>query len=354
MSEQGWIAVWDRKRGPLPVPAGDVEGDLTEGAFDIRFTYTPDAERQNLIRFAVRDPELVTFIVRLDPDGQVHVMTRRGDQASHHVVQIPPVEAGEPIHLRSVWRADGSGVLALHAVHADIWAVASIPGVVPMTRTDVHRMMHPGGAGRRADCVHSHSVANCAMPIGPTCDLDGSGQVLTQEGPMRLADVRPGQSIITETGAAVRVMWVGQVSEPGVSVSAPVHLQAPYYGLRQDMIMAREARIVLGGSDIEYLFAEDRVSVRVQDLCDGRAMRPVHNAGATVYTQVLLDRPAVFDLSGAKVSSFDPKALLGDELLRRHSVLAGLPPELISRDEAEARVELRPFEAISLRGMRAA
>ena len=49
----------------------------------------------------------------------------------------------------------------------------------------------------------------------------------------------------------------------------PVQLRSPYLGLQQDVFVSPSQRLVVGGSEVEYLFGCENVALVAQDLLGG-------------------------------------------------------------------------------------
>ena len=104
--------------------------------------------------------------------------------------------------------------------------------------------------------------------------------------------------VLTPDGDAVPVLHRLSRRVPACGSFAPVRLRAPYFGLRQDITVAPSQRLVLSGSDVEYMFSQEAVLVEARHLVGGFAALAA-SAGPTItYTQLLLPEHEALDAAG--------------------------------------------------------
>ena len=112
-----------------------------------------------------------------------------------------------------------------------------------------------------------------------------------------------------------------------------------------------DQRVCLAGSEIEYLFGEERVTAAVRHL-EARnypvLTKPV--PAVMTYYQILLETHEIITVNGALVESFDATAVLDTPTLIKSSVLADMAPDLRSSRIGLAAPVLQRHEAMTLTG----
>jgi hypothetical protein len=157
-----------------------------------------------------------------------------------------------------------------------------------------------------------------------------------------------GDLFLTNGHEPAQIRWVCRQDLPARGRFSPLRLRSPFYGLHTDLIVAPDQRLLLSGSEVEYLFGEEQVSATAGHLMDGRTIVRGPFASVQSYYQLLLDRPASLIVNGAILESFDPGELAGNRDLIQSSVLRGLPPELVPASYGSALPQLKGFEALTL------
>ena len=117
--------------------------------------------------------------------------------------------------------------------------------------------------------------------------------------------------------------------------------------------MSPDQRIQLHRSEVEYLFATDRVAVKAGDLPSHVIHRPKPQSYLQTYCQFVLDRSVALSLNGMFIEGLDRSALTS-KVLRDHSVLAQLPSEVLPTGQCCDVPMLRGFETMTLCQMKAA
>ena len=98
-------------------------------------------------------------------------------------------------------------------------------------------------------------------PLGPMPGLVGSTPVLTPDGYLPVGHLRRGDLVTTESGETVPVLQSISRRVPARGSFQPIRLRAPYFGLRRDIVVAPHQRLVIRGSQVEYMFGKEAVLV---------------------------------------------------------------------------------------------
>ena len=140
-------------------------------------------------------------------------------------------------------------------------------------------------------------------PLGPMPALTGNVPIRTPCGYRRVGHLKRGDLILTEMGETVPVLHVIRRRVPARGSFRPVRLRAPYFGLRQDVIVAPHQRLVLSGSQVEYTFGREAVLVPARYLINGVSALAVDGPDELTYHQLLLPDHEVLLAAGCPMES---------------------------------------------------
>jgi hypothetical protein len=126
-------------------------------------------------------------------------------------------------------------------------------------------------------------------------------------------------------------------------------LNRPYMSLWDDLVVARDQRVCLAGSEVEYLFGKERVTTAIRHLEVRNYAGPQKPMPSVVtYHQILLESHAIMTVNGALVESFDGSAVMGEPELLKTSEMADLRPNTCPRRVGLAAPVLQGYEALTL------
>lgn len=264
-----WLAIWDgRKLTHFDAQARSA--DLSHGT--VRFDMSLRGELQvPVILWQGRTGTARDLRIICRPNGTVCV-----EQGAF----VFETDAGflfsrEPLVLHYSWDKLGkTGQLALTngqtgnrvTAHTGSIAPGSLAEIIPETPGPMVSVAYAG-------------VANHPLTDKPLPGLAGTTRVQTPNGLMPVADLQPGMSVLTQSGEEQTIRWIGQTELLARGPTAPIRLRAPYFGLTEDITVSRNQKLLLTGSEVEYLFGEEQVLARVED---------IRRASAA---QISLDRP---------------------------------------------------------------
>lgn len=154
------------------------------------------------------------------------------------------------------------------------------------------------------------AVATHAVPVGPLPCFESGTPINTPAGPVRVEDLRPGMIVDTLNRGPQTVRWAGQREVLCQGSMAPVLLRAPYFGLTQDCRVSPQHRILMDGTDVEYLFGEERVFIRAGDLVNGVSAKRDYTQPTRVFHHFLLDDHDCVSVGRCRLETL----LLGDML----------------------------------------
>jgi hypothetical protein len=349
----GWIALRDTNgivfspftHGQSPSPGTLVP----RRTLQLHFAHEPRPVRHNLIRYSARTPWPCSLTVCTEPDGRMRVLMAQGSSST--AFDLPTIMRGpeEDVIFRYSWdgparRADLSVDLPERGKTFHTAVVAPIP----IFLRDIHRMVDASPETTLSHEVRSVAFSTGIEPLGPTATLEPDARIATPSGERRISSLNVGDFVLTNGHEPAQIRWVCRQDLPARGRFAPLRLRSPFYGLHTDLIVAPDQRLLLSGSEVEYLFGEEQVSATAGHLMDGRTIVRGPFASVQTYYQLLLDRPAPLIVNGSVLESFDPGEMAGNSDLIQSSVLRGLPPELVPASFGSALPQLKGFEALTL------
>lgn len=326
---------------------------LTRGSLLIEASVRPRSNPVNLLRFAALDPWPSGLTICLEPDGTLRLMMRQGQRHLATALKTTLGQKVQTVHITYIWDApDRKGHLSVHIPdHGVLWQT-EVLSPFPVSMRDARRMMVDPAGCALDDGVQFIAIADAPCPLGPIPGLTGDAAVGTPDGPRALREIKAGDLVTIQNGDTAPVLWVGQASVPALGRFAPMTLRQPYLGLWDDLVAARDQRACLAGSEVEYLFGEERVSTAIRHLEVRNCATPTRDAPPVMtYHQILLESHEIITVNGAMVESFDGSAVLNAPDLLRTSVLADMPVELRPRQVGLAAPVLQGYEALTLMGV---
>ena len=326
---------------------------LTRGSLMIEVKVRPQDHPINLVRFGALDPWPSGLTVCLEPDGTVRLLMRQG---TRHLATALKTTLGSKVqtaHITYVWDAPNrKGYLSAHVPdHGVLWQT-EVMAPFPLSMRDAQRIMTNGKSCAVDPSVTFAAIADAPCPLGPLPGLAGSAAVDTPSGPRPIRDIKVGDYVSVQSGPAVKVLWAGQASVPTLGRFAPMTLRRPYLGLWDDLVAARDQRACLSGSEVEYLFGEERVTTAIRHLEVRNCAEPTRPKPPVItYHQILLDTHEIITVNGAMVESFDGSAVLDNPAFLKTSVLADIPVAMRPRRVGLAAPVLQGYEALTLTGV---
>lgn len=334
----------------------DNTGLLARGSLMLEADITPAQHPVNLLRFAALNPWASGLNICLEPDGTLRLMIRQGDRHLETALKTTIGTLAVTVHITFTWDAPARrGDLSLYLPdYGKLWRV-DVRQPFPLAMRDAERMMCAPDACVTDRSVVFAAIADAPCPHGPMPGLSGNAAIDTPDGPRMLRDIVAGDLVnaAAPNGTRpMRVLWAGRACLPTLGRFAPMTLRQPYLGLWDDLQTTQDQRICMAGSEVEYMFGEERVSTAVRYLLERNCAAPTRNNPATMhFYQLLLETHEIITVNGAEVESFDASAVLDDPQALHASVLADLPQATRPRRLGLAAPVLRGFEALTLTGV---
>lgn len=342
-----WLAVASG-RHPLVATQDGAGGLVASGSLVIEAAFTARPGRpQTLVHLKRAAGWNREFRMTLRADGELFVEHRQNRAVTCALLRIAP--PGRDAALRVSYSWDGParrGLLSVETLDAERLDQAFFDDPLPWPVTDIAALT--GDECRLDPGLSLIAVSDRIEPVGLPPGLGAGTMVETAAGPRPVRDLERGDLVLTAEHGLQPVRWTISREVPAAGRFAPILLHAPFFGLRSDIMLAPEHRILIEGADAEYLFGSDAVLVEARHLAGvsgGWAARP---APTVDFVQVILDRHACISAGGTWVETL----FLGDPAERPlqldRSGLSAIPDHLLPRHARIANPQLKPYEAVVL------
>lgn len=328
---------------------------VPRGSLMVETRLSPDGRPQTLLDFRRAHPWKGRISLQAIPGGGIALILAQGEDLFHTVLQHGIEARTDVLRITYSWDAPArAGRFAIeHPETGSVIKVAT-PPPPPLMLEDLRVLTQRPQLREMDEDMLYLAVSNKIEPLGPMPTLTDLTPILTGAGYKRVMDFRRGDTLRADTGDIVPVLETVRRVVPARGSFRPVRLRAPYFGLQQDVVVAPEQRLVIGGSEVEYMFGQEAVLVPARHLVNGVAA--IHEEGHRLvrYHQIVLPHHEAMHIAGTDMESL----YLGrmrrkpDEL--DHSLFAGIDRNRLPEHAKSVYPVLKPFEAITLAQNRAA
>ncbi|WP_245596893.1 Hint domain-containing protein [Leisingera aquimarina] len=350
----GWFAVfggghnWSDPQTLLT--AGLTDGDclLVRGTMMLEFHLPESARPEPLLLYSQGGDWPLRLALQAVPGGGLSFVLEQNGAVLHQTLN--PTSLGRTGRLRLIYAWDAparTGRLTLERPDGSQMQIAALAGPKPWRLRDLQALIGP--LGYVAPAVEYLALSSCMEPAGPAPALLPSTPIATPEGYRALNSLQRGDLVLSSSGEAVPVLHVVERKVPALGSFAPVRLRAPYFGLQRDIHAAPFQRLVLSGSEVEYLFGQPAVLVPAGNLLGtGTALPGVSGTPLITYRQAVLPDHEPLLAAGAMTESLFLGRLRRDPQRLAASLLAPLGAAALPEHRQPKFPVLRAFDAAVL------
>lgn len=336
--------------------AGASNGDalLVRGSLMLEFRLPETARPEPLVLFSQGGGWPLRLALQAVPGGGLSFVLEQNGAVMHRTLNPTVVGRTDQLRLIYAWDAPArQGRLTVERPDGSQMQMATLTAPKPWRLRDLHALIGP--LGYVAPAVEYLALSSAMEPAGPAPGLLPSTPVATPQGYRALGSLQRGDLVLDSSGAAVPVLQVVERRVPALGSFAPVRLRAPYFGLLQDIHAAPFQRLVLSGSEVEYLFGQPAVLVPAGNLLGtGTALPGEANAPLITYRQAVLPDHEPLLAAGAQTESLFLGRLRRDLERLAASLLAPLGPSALPEHRQPKFPVLRAFDAAVLAERRTA
>lgn len=360
----GWIGACTRHTGWFnqPTPdhlAQDPTNPLVEllprGTLMIEARVTPENRPQTLLAFDRCFPWPGRFSLQVLPGGSVVLIEAQGQDTMSAVLPCPYVDRTDFVRLSYSWDApQGCARLAIERAEPDSLHMVHLEAARPMILTDMRDLMTRPDLHEIDADVMQIGLSDRVEPVGPRPGLMPQTPIMTDKGERFIHTLKRGDLVMTDAGDLAPVLHVIRDEMPAQGAFRPVCLRGGYFGLTRDLVVSADQRIILKGSDVEYMFGHEAVAIPARHLINETSACYYDGPDKLSLYQLVLPNHEAIIASGCPVDS-----LYIGRIRRRNeklsaSVLSSIDRSLLPEHAKPVWPVLKPFEAITLASARAA
>jgi len=362
-----WIGVADTTQGRFRATGlGDHGPDpetsslapdtlVARGSILLETRLAPEGRPQTLLAFSHNHPWTGSFSMRALPGGAIVLAENCGDDLRHAVLQHDVDARSEMVRITYSWDAPNRWArLTLEHLASDRIFSKDLPPPHPMLLADL-RMIARYPTQRAMDRDVSYfALADHIHPIGPMPGLTSHAPVATPHGYMAAGHLKRGDTVITDDGEVAPVLQTVKLTVPAYGHFRPVRLRAPFFGLRQDILIAPHQRLVMGGSQVEYMFGTEAVLIPARHLVNRVSAFHADGPDLVTYHHLLLPEHKALIVAECPIESLYIGRLRRKPVALAASLLARFERARLPEHARPVWPVLKPIEAITLAQVRAA
>ena len=342
---------------PAPVhPTADQDALLVQGSLVVEMRLPSTSRPEPMVLFAQDGDWPVKLALRAVPGGGLNLVLEQSGAVLHRTLN--PSETARADLLRMTYSWDAArrwGQLALERVDSGQVQIMELQSPRPWRLGDLRALLRPGPFRYVSPDVQFIALSDQIEPIGPMPSLTAQTPIATPMGYRSLDSLKRGDLVLTAEGISVPVLHVVRRTVPTVGSFHPIRLRAPYFDLQQDIDVAPSQRLVISGSEVEYLFGQQSVLVPAQHLvATHTAYQPKACVSETTYMQLILPDHAAPLAAGAVVESLFIGRLRRDRKRLAASILAKVNRSELPEHGQPKYPVLRSFDATVLAERRVA
>jgi len=360
----GWIALTGRDGGRFE-PGGiganggakmpDPAALLPRGTLLVETRPAIERRPQTLLSFGRTHPWNGGFSLQLLPSGGVTLIETQERDVRHATLPFSPDDRSDSLRITYSWDAPARwGRLTLERPGVMEVRSIAVPPPHPMPLADLRTAFTDPRQRHLDPEVIFAALSDTVEPIGPMPGLLGGVPVRTPGGYVEAARLRRGDCVRAMGGAVVPVLHRLSRRVPSAGSFRPVRLRAPYFGLLADIVVAPHQRLVIGGSDVEYLFGSEAVLVAACNLVNGSAAVHAEAGPLTCYHGLVLPDHEEIEAAGARTESLYLGRIRRKPEIVAMSLLADFNRARLPEHPRPLWPVLKSYEAITLAMTRAA
>ena len=365
----GWIAISDSEEhrfsaggiGADGVPSL-CDGALARGSLVLETRLSADGRPQLLLSYERLYPRRYRLSLQALPGGALALVIADGAEVFHTTLANPGEARADILRITYSWdtgsgdtgAAPGWGRLSVERPEHDKAVSRELTGAPPLFMEDIRIMATDRRLRHVDENVLFFAVSDAIEPVGPMPSLTAEVPLLVPGGYAYAGKLRRGDMVETFESGPQPVLHIVERTVPACGSFRPVRLRAPYFGLVSDIVVAPDQRLVVGGSEVEYIFGREAVLVPARHLVNGISAIELTGAVTMTYRQIVLPRHESLIAAGCPVESLYLGRIRRKPERLAASLLAGADRKLLPEHAPSAWLTVRPFEAITLMQRRAA
>ncbi|MEX0349354.1 MAG: Hint domain-containing protein [Paracoccaceae bacterium] len=269
---------------------GDDDDDLLARGTLVLETGLPESNQTHTLFHYNREGDWPFHLsVQAIPGRGMIFVLNQGGTVIHQTMTLPDTGRIDLLRLSYSWDAPARRAqLALEQHDREQVLIQDVADPCPLRIGDLKSLFHHGSHRFAAPETVFVALSDTVEPIGPLPSMHPETPIATPLGYRPLSTLKRGDTVINARGEVVPVLQRLTRTVPARGSFSPLCIRSPYFGLDQDIIVAPSQRLLLSGTEVEYLFGKHAVLALAYHLTRSRVVTPVPWGPMVTYSQLLL------------------------------------------------------------------
>lgn len=360
-----WIGISDHE-GSLFDPSGltdnkdghskfDPDAMLVRGSLVIETRLPQSLKPQALLHVERGGGWPFHLSLQAIPGGGLTFLLNQGAGCHHCTTNSAEVGRTDLLRLTYSWDAPARfGQLAVERLDRGHLTLLPVDAPNPLRYADIQLLLDRGPQQYLSPDVLYLALSSNVEPVGPMPSMTPETPVATPNGYRPVGSLQRGDTVYIQNGDIVPVLHRVSRTVPARGSFRPVRLRAPFFGLQRDIVVSPAQRLVLTGSEVEYLFGSEAVLVEMSHLVGEPSVR-LEPCGPTVtYDQLILPGHEPVVAAGTIAETLYVGRLRRKRDALFSSLLAGLDRQTLPEHGRPIFPVLNAFDSVVLAEQRAA
>ena len=333
----------------------DPEYLLARGSLVLEARVAPDKRPEVLFGYTKSWPDQRSLMLQAIPGGGISLVQVSGENIAHAAIQHAITARTDILRITFAWDAPkGWARLTVERPEAHQVSSRFVPNIRPVALADLRELLLGHDTHTFSPDIIFAALSDKVEPVGPMPSLNPNAMIETPFGYKEAGQLRRGDTVVTRDGEIVPILHRVDRVVPARGSYAPIRLRAPYFGLRDDVLVTPEQRLVIDGSEVEYLFNQEAVLVPARHLVNGFAALKEPAQPTALYTQFILPEHKAVMVAGTALESLYIGRLRRNPEVLKTTLLRNLDRNSLPEHGRPAFKELKWYDAIHLARQRAA
>lgn len=348
-----WVGIADhRSHSVAPLSS---RTPLRQGTLILETNVAPHTKPQTILGLELRGADICDMSIQAMPGGGIHFLLRRDSEIIHAALLHDAEDQANLLRISYSWDMDISkGRLVIERPGTNKLYLREIERPLPLSPLAIQALVEPSGRRHICEDLVFLAISDVVEPIGPMPALCPQTPIQTPDGMKPAGEFKRGDLITSLNGDAIPVLQVLRKTLPARGSFQPVRLRAPYFGLTQDIVVTPEARLVVGGTQVEYLFGSENVLVPVKHLTSAASASFEGDHNLVTYVQLLLPDHEPIVAGGTAIESLSIGRMRRKKQLLGATLLGAFDPHTLPEHSKTVFPVLKSYEAVTLAKLRAA
>jgi hypothetical protein len=325
------------------------------GTLILETKVAPHARPQTIVGLEQRGATICDLTIQAMPGGGIHFLLRQDNEIIHAALSHDAEDQANLLRISYSWDLPAQrGQLVIERPGTNKLYLREIERPLAIPEPAVAALIQPNGQRHFCEELVFLAISDAVEPIGPMPAICPKTPIQTPYGLKPAGSLKRGDLVTSLTGDTVPVLQVLRKTMPARGSFQPVRLRAPYFGLTQDIVLTPEARLVVGGSQVEYLYGSENVLVPVKHLTSAASAKYEEGHQLVDYVQLLLPDHEPILAGGTAVESLNIGRVRRKKQLLSATLLGDFDLHTLPEHSKTAFPVLKSYEAITLAQLRAA